>query len=289
MGVLPRRRGAGRPAVLMYHNVCPLPVEEAGFYQHVLPSQFADQMLFLRRGGWRVVSLMHLVDLLQAGRPLPPRTVAITFDDGYHDLLAAWPHLARRGYPATIFLTTGYVGKRSFCWLERYGEEVSGIRPLSWSEVDDLARQGAEFGSHTVSHMPAELLDDRQLLAELTRSKADIEERLGCPVSLFSLPFACPEGEGAWARLAALLARAGYSGAVTTAIGRLGPGADVMSLPRLPMSAYDSLATFEAKIEGAYDWLRPVQRAYKLWLKPHPRRPRLSPAMTQAPQLRGKP
>ncbi|MFH0810077.1 MAG: polysaccharide deacetylase family protein [Pseudomonadota bacterium] len=273
------RPTAPKVAVLMYHNVCRLPAFEAGVYQHVLPHQFADQMALLRRRNYRVAPLEELVEKTAAGERLPPRTVAITFDDGYRALLEAWPQIERRGFTATIFLATGYIGKdRSFSWLEGgLGSGHEAVAPLSWDEVSELARRGADFGSHSVHHLPLDGLDEPQLLAELAASKEDIEDHLGRRVRIFSIPFACPETAGFRRRFVPLLRRAGYVAAVTTAMGRVGRGADITLLPRLQVNAQDSLEIFEAKLEGAYDWLRPVQRGYKLWLKRAPERPRPRP------------
>jgi peptidoglycan/xylan/chitin deacetylase (PgdA/CDA1 family) len=56
---------------------------------------------------------------LQDGE-LPDRSVVVTFDDGYADNLhIAKPLLERYGIPATVFLTTGYIGhERGFWWDE---------------------------------------------------------------------------------------------------------------------------------------------------------------------------
>ncbi len=138
--------------------------------------------------------------------------------------------------------------------------------------MSELARRGADFGSHRVHHFPLDFLDEAELLAELAVSREAIEGHLGRRVRLFSVPFACPETAAFRQRLTRLLRRTGYRAAVTTAIGRVGRGADAMFLPRLPVNAQDTLAVFEAKLEGAYDWLRPLQRGYKLWLKRAPAR-----------------
>ncbi len=269
----------GRVGVLMYHNVCRLPVADAPFYQHVLPDQFAEQIAWLKREGYRAVALERLVARLETGRELPPRAVAITFDDGYRDLLGVWHHLERAGFVATIFLATGYVGRRVFPWLVAgAGPHPEGIAPLTWDEVRELAGRGASLGSHGVSHLPLETLSEAELRLELALSRREIEEQTGRAVHLFSVPFACPEDERLRRRLALALRQAGYRAAVTTALGTLRPGADLAALPRLPINAQDTLATFEAKVAGAYDWLRPLQRGYKLWLKPR-RRPGAGPAM----------
>jgi len=284
---LPGKRG-GRAAILMYHNVCALPEGLAGFYQHVRPAQFAEQMEFLEQQGYQVVPLRDFVAKLEGGRPLPARTVAITFDDGYAGLLSAWPELERRGYPATIFLATGHLGQPSFRWLEGGWAPQRSIAPLTWEQAAELGRRGARFGSHTVSHRPLDGMDDAALQRELVQSRQAIEDRLGQQARLFSLPFACPEAADFRRRLCWQLRQAGYRAAVTTAIGTLCPGADLMALPRLPVNALDTPTTFQAKLEGAYDWLRPVQRGYKLWLKPLIER-RASRASTTPPSLRGTP
>ena len=57
---------------------------------------------------------------MEEGRDLPPRTVVVTFDDGYLDHLAvAAPILRKYGIPATFFLPTGYVERAENQWVDR--------------------------------------------------------------------------------------------------------------------------------------------------------------------------
>jgi peptidoglycan/xylan/chitin deacetylase (PgdA/CDA1 family) len=67
-------------------------------------------------------------------------------------------------------------------------QELEMVRPLTWDEVGSLDRAGIEIGSHTVSHPFLVQLDDRELLTELSSSKARIEEQIGRVVSSLSYP-----------------------------------------------------------------------------------------------------
>ncbi|MGB8522181.1 MAG: polysaccharide deacetylase family protein [Candidatus Acidiferrales bacterium] len=74
------------------------------------PETFADRMKTIARMGCRVLPLDVAIDHLQSGT-LPPMSVAITFDDGFHNFFAAaYPILKEFGYPATVYQTTFYSG-----------------------------------------------------------------------------------------------------------------------------------------------------------------------------------
>jgi len=81
------------------------------------PAEFAAQMDFVREH-FNVVSSDDLIDWLDGKRSLPPYPALITFDDGYRDNYDhAWPILRERGLPATLFLTTGFIGTaKPFYW-----------------------------------------------------------------------------------------------------------------------------------------------------------------------------
>jgi len=67
----------------------------------------------------RPLPLQQLAEALVHGE-LPDRSVVVTFDDGYSDNFHnAKPLLERYDIPATVFLTTGYIGhEREFLWDE---------------------------------------------------------------------------------------------------------------------------------------------------------------------------
>jgi peptidoglycan/xylan/chitin deacetylase (PgdA/CDA1 family) len=82
---------------------------------------FERQVRFLRR--WtNVVPLRTALEDLTAGRPLPPRAVALTFDDGYLDnATVAAPVMHAAGLPATFFLVPDFLSGRADAWWEKLG------------------------------------------------------------------------------------------------------------------------------------------------------------------------
>ena len=76
------------------------------------PEALRARFELMRDGGYRVLPLREAVERLQTGT-LPPRAVAITFDDGMQDFLAAGVPLLREfGFPATVYVTTYYAEKQ---------------------------------------------------------------------------------------------------------------------------------------------------------------------------------
>ena len=62
---------------------------------------------------------------------------------------------------------------------------------ITWRELKEIAKQGHEFGSHTVTHPQLAIYDDANLLYELEKSKDEIVKNLG-PAHSFSAE--CPHG-----------------------------------------------------------------------------------------------
>lgn len=99
-------------SVLIFHRV--LPARDALQPSEPTAGEFAARMSWLK-SCFNVVSLAQGVAGLRGG-PLPPRAIAITFDDGYADNREiAAPILQRLGLPATFFVATGFLdGGRMF-------------------------------------------------------------------------------------------------------------------------------------------------------------------------------
>lgn len=133
---------------------------------------FTRQLQILSRCA-TVVDLREALDTLAAGGRLPPRAVALTFDDGYRDnLTLAAPLLRRHQMPATIFLVPGLLDRTVYAWWERLGWAVSratartvthdGVEyPLATSEDRDIAQRTIENDVKSLTHAArAELVED---------------------------------------------------------------------------------------------------------------------------------
>jgi O-antigen biosynthesis protein len=171
--------------ILVYHSV---DVTCARAYRRwmVTPERFARQMGYLADREYHPVSVSALTAAFVTGAQLPPRPVAITFDDGLRDFrTGALPILERFHLPATLFVVAGYVGAKSR-WLGQIGE---GDRPmLSWSELRELDAAGIECGAHSFSHPQLDIIAPDAAVNEITDSKRALEDGLGRPVRSFAYP-----------------------------------------------------------------------------------------------------
>lgn len=102
--------------ILLYHRVAEVGLDPWSLC--VTPRHFVEHLEVLQKHA-RPMQLQQLNQALQDGKR-PHRSVVVTFDDGYADnLYNAKPLLEHYDIPATVFLTSGYIGQeREFWWDE---------------------------------------------------------------------------------------------------------------------------------------------------------------------------
>lgn len=101
--------------ILMYHRI--VDIDASPYHGIVSPNHFTQHMEYVKKN-FTPIRLIHIPDLIRT-KSLPRRGVVITFDDGYADnYYNAVPILMRFGIPATIFVTSGYVGSRHEYWWD---------------------------------------------------------------------------------------------------------------------------------------------------------------------------
>jgi peptidoglycan/xylan/chitin deacetylase (PgdA/CDA1 family) len=250
-----RSRG---PRILYYHRV-----DDDDRRSCVRPEQFSNQMEYLSAHAYRVIDLEEFRRALVTGQTLLAQSVVLTFDDGFADnYTQAYPILQRFGFPATIFLTVGFIGTAE---LPVLSGPHRPLRPLNWQQVREMDKHGISFGSHTLTHASLPQLGEEELRREVYGSRLLLEEKLGRGV-----PFFCyPKGE-LTPTVKAFVQRAGYEGACSTYPGPVRAASDLFALPRTYIGRDDTLSDFRKKLCGAYDLLH---TGVQLWRRVRSRRP----------------
>ena len=158
-GVQPR--GYQLVPILCYHNFGP----QTRGRLLMSASAFEEQMRYLKREGYHVITLRQFLEFTALRRQLPRKTVVLTFDDGWKSFKEyAYPILKELGFPATLFIYTDFIGARI---------------ALSWQELKDLAQEGFDIQAHSKSHedmrrKPTESEEEynRRMQAELVQPLA---------------------------------------------------------------------------------------------------------------------
>jgi peptidoglycan/xylan/chitin deacetylase (PgdA/CDA1 family) len=105
-------------------------------------------------------------------------------------------------------------------------------RLMTFDEIAELASDGHEIGSHSMTHCLMPECDDRSLAYELQESRCVLEARIGRSIETFCYPNGDCD-----ARTAGAVANTGYRRAVTTRWGHNGPKADRYQLRRFHIDA----------------------------------------------------
>ena len=167
---------SNRLLVLGWHNIDPTP----GFPDPpgVGRLGFAKQLRTIARFA-NVLSLGDAVGRMEAGEPLPPRAVVLTFDDGYLDNLELGvPMLAEHGFPATFFLVPGFLSGTVGAWWEDLSaafERARAARLSVGESVYDLTTPASREAAHEAVRASVKTLDHASRVAEVARVSEELD------------------------------------------------------------------------------------------------------------------
>jgi len=228
---------AGHAVVLLYHHVA----ADTPPSTSVTPATFERHLDYLADNDYHVLPLSRIVAALADpdAEPLPPRAVAITFDDAYESVYTeAAPQLDRRNMPYAVFVSTDYID-------QGYGNYTS------WAQLRELEDGGAEIGNHSRDHghyvhrRAGE--DEAEWRARIARDIRGAQERLAAELTAPLEVLAYPYGEFDPA-LTGLARELGFV-AFGQQSGPAGPESDPRALPRFPMaSGYADLDALAEKL-----------------------------------------
>lgn len=125
------------------------------------------------------------------------------------------------------------------------------MSPLGWSEVRELAKNGVDFGAHTVTHpMLSNIQDPRELTREIADSKRRIEDEIRRPVLHFCYPYGCWEDFNE--ETVRVVQESGFQTAVVAEPGLNGPDAHPFKLTRIPVDATLQKFYFQEALTGMH-------------------------------------
>jgi peptidoglycan/xylan/chitin deacetylase (PgdA/CDA1 family) len=157
-----------RLLILCYHGTA---LEDEHQWRPALyldPRVLEQRLQMLKQGGYSVLALSEGLERLQAGT-LPPRSVAITFDDGTYDFYRqAYPLLKQYGFPVTVYQTTYYMEHPrpvfslicSYMLWKRRGVVLHGGKEVGLAVPLDLRTEAAR---HQVVRGLIDLSDHQQM------------------------------------------------------------------------------------------------------------------------------
>jgi peptidoglycan/xylan/chitin deacetylase (PgdA/CDA1 family) len=221
----------GRPVpILMYHVIGNPPAGAPYPGLYVAPSDFKAQMAYLARAGFHPVTLSHVWSYWHGGS-LPLHPIVLSFDDGYlGDYSVAAPVLHSRGWPGELDLLVAN--------LHRHGW---GLK--TW-QVQQMARQGWEIASHTLTHPDLTQLGAADLHSEVADSRKVLQKTFHQPISFFCYP------AGAYdSTVIAAVQQAGYLGALSELPGKA-TESQRWTLPRIRIANTTTVSELAAELGG---------------------------------------
>jgi peptidoglycan/xylan/chitin deacetylase (PgdA/CDA1 family) len=230
--------------ILMYHQIDKPPQRGTSLRGLIVaPSSFAWQMRLLRWMGFQGLSMRDLEPYLQGEKQ--GKVVGITFDDGYQNNLDnALPILLKNGFTATCYAVSSMIGGTNL-WDKGKVEEKPLMTLENWRTWRDA---GMDIGSHTRTHADLTGLSADEALNEITFSKRELEDAIGCEVRHFCYPYGLFRPQHI-----AQTKDAGFVTATTTRRGRINPGDDFYSLVRVLIARSTNPVQFLMKIVSNYE------------------------------------
>lgn len=209
----------------------------------VTVENFEQQMKYLKEKGYHTITLDELNQYLKKETALPPKSVLITFDDGYQsNYIYAYPILKKYGFTSSIFVITSKISEAS---------KVFDPKILSYMSVEEInnSKDVFEFACHT--HDLHQLDKDKKSLFVASGKDIIIKDLRKSKAIIHTKYFAYPYGQYDNQSLE-LLSQEGFELAFTTSLGFIHNPPNKLQLKRFIIYNSTAMDTFK-KIIGDTD------------------------------------
>lgn len=274
---LPAERGNEKTSkvvpILMYHHLLPEADIVANKFTNngaiISTEDFSEQMKYLKDNGYQTLFWKEACEYLEQGRPLPAKSVVITFDDGYEsNYIYAYPILKELGLKATINVV---VKSSEIEPAERPAFDSKKLSHLTFDQMREMVESGVisiqshtydghreiytgpgqetkpflltrEY-NHTLQKQETEDEYRIRIADDLRKAKVVLERELGEEVVCLAYPYGKYNKEVQEAMIAT-----GYKYAVTVRSGYAETGKNMLTLPRITIGPKDDIRSFVNKI-----------------------------------------
>lgn len=229
------KKFVGNPvAILMYHQVCD---KKSPF--SVSPKTFEMQMRYLYENKYNVFALGDAVSMLQRNEDFLPKSVVITFDDGYKDFWNAYNILQKFNFPVTLYIPTAYIGK-----INSWNNEVmnSDIPLLTLEEIKQLRLKGVNIEAHGHNHKKLGGCSIKDIEDEVSLCKKTLND-----INIFPKSFSYPGGDYS-SDVKEMIEKCGFQSGVSCISTLASKDSDIMALPRITIEESD-LDDFKMRLE----------------------------------------
>lgn len=214
----------------------------------------------------------HMNEVVKVGQAVfadsqPPgerdkRFIAVTFDDGFQSFVDnALPILNERNIPATIFISTAYIGQRPG-WITRKDHRNYDESVVTKKQISEFGLYKILVGSHSVTHRRLAAIGEKEARAELAISRRELEKIVGKEINLFSFPYGSHNKE-----TINLAKTEGYKRIFLNVPKKTGRNSEDIVFGRINVSLGDWPIEYKLKFRGGYEWLSYVFMIKKI-LKP---------------------
>ena len=201
---------------LMYHHVEDMnkAKNEGHANLSVAPDVFRNHLTYLRSKGYVTTFPNSVIDFFDKGVKPNPKSVLLTFDDGYDDFYTnVFPLLKEFGVKAVLFLPTGLTNNPGY---------------LTWNQVTEMHASGLVFvANHTWSHKSMDS-GTTAALEEIKKADQQLFDHAMNNPKVFAFPYGTTSGYSV-----SDLSKLGYQAGFTTKHGRVLCKKQRLILPRI--------------------------------------------------------